>query len=71
MAIAQQGQTPSRKQPKKPGKNRFAHTANTPYGMGDNYGSAIKNPVAKIRDMTGASPTMPKSKLKKPPKNLA
>lgn len=71
MAIAQQGQTPNRQQPKKPGKNRFAHTANTKLGMGDNYGSGVKNPVGKIRDVTGAAPTMSKAKLRKPPKNLA
>lgn len=71
MAIAQQGQTPNRQQPKKTGKNRFAHTPNTQYGMGDNYGSAIRNPVAKIRDMSGGINPLPKSKLKRPPRNLA
>ncbi len=70
MAIAQQGETPNRRQPKKPGKNKFAHTANTQFGMGDNYGSAVKNPVAKLRDFTGAK-TIPQAKLKKPPKGLA
>ena len=70
MAIAQQGQTPNRQQPKKPGKNRFAHTANTQYGMGDNYGSAVKNPMGKIRSVTGAAP-LSKSKLKNPPRGLA
>jgi hypothetical protein len=71
MAIAQQGQTPNRQQPKKPGKNRFAHTPNTPYGMGDNYGQGVKNPVARIVDMSGGINPLPKSKLKKPPRNLA
>jgi hypothetical protein len=70
MAIAQQAQTPNRQQPKKPGKNRFAHTANTQYGMGDHYGQAVKNPVGKIRDVFGAAP-LAKSKMKNPPRNLA
>ena len=52
-------------------KNKFAHTANTMHGMGDNYGSAVKNPVARIIDMSGGINPLPKSKLKKPPRNLA
>lgn len=70
MAIAQQGQQPSRKYPKKPGKNRFAHTQNTPYGMGDNYGSGIRNPVGKMREGMGQQ-AISKAKLNKPPLNLA
>ncbi len=53
----------------KPLKN--AHTPNTKYGMGDYYGSGIKNPIGKIIDSTvGFTPLSPK-KLKNPPKNLA
>lgn len=70
MAIAQQGEQPNRKYPKKPGKNRFAHTQNTSYGMGDNYGSGVKNPVGKMREGMGQQ-TIPKSKLNKPPRKLA
>jgi len=54
--------------PLKPGRN--AHTANTKYGMGDYYGSGIKNPVGKIRDVTNFTEVKAK-KLGKPPKSLA
>ncbi len=70
MAIAQQAQEPSRHQPKKVGKNRFAHTANTKYGMGDNYGTGIKQPLGKMIEGTGMRPVSP-AKLKKPPRKLA
>lgn len=61
----------NRQQPKKPGKNRFAHTANTPYGMGDNYGTGIKQKIGKIRDgYSSSNPVTPK-KLKTPPRGLA
>ena len=49
---------------------RNAHTANTKHGMGDYYGTGIKNPVGKIRSVMGFAQSTPKS-LKKPPKSLA
>jgi hypothetical protein len=53
----------------KPVKN--AHTANMKIGMGNNYGSGIRNPVGKIRsDALGAN-NLAKKKLGKPPKSLA
>lgn len=70
MAIAQQAQQPSRHQPRKPKPNRFAHTANTKYGMGENYGTGVKNPVGKIRENQTMVP-LPKSKISKPPRKLA
>lgn len=70
MAIAQQAQEPNRRQPKKVGRNKQAHTANTPFGMGDHYGQGVRNPVGKARDIMGNGP-IPKSKMKKPPRNLA
>ncbi len=46
------------------------HTANTKYGMGDYYGTGIKQPVAKpIRDYI--NDVVPQKKLSKPPKTLA
>ena len=70
MAQAQQAGQPNRQLPGKPKKNRFAHTANTPYGMGDNYGTGIKAKLGKVRDGMGMKPLTPK-KLKTPPRSLA
>lgn len=39
-------------------------------GMGDYYGTGIRNPMGKIRDVTGISNLKP-AKLKKPPKSIA
>ncbi len=47
-----------------------AHTANTKYGMGNNYGSGIKNPVGKMR-MSFIDMPVSKNKISKPPKSLA
>lgn len=70
MAGAQQANQPSRHQPGKVGKNRFAHTANTPFGMGDHYGPGVKNPIGRMRENQTMMP-LPKSKLHKPPRKLA
>jgi hypothetical protein len=69
MAIALQANQPSREQPKKPKKDRFAHTANTPYGMGDNYGSGVKAKIGKMRDGVGMVEIQAK-KLGVPPKSV-
>lgn len=53
----------------KPLKN--AHTPNTKLGMGDNYGSGIKNKVGKVREDTLGMRDVTPAKLKKPPKSLA
>jgi hypothetical protein len=53
----------------KPLKN--AHTPNTKLGMGDNYGTAVKNKIGKMRsDSVGMRPVSVK-KLGKPPRSLA
>ena len=70
MAQAQQAGQPNRQYPKKPGKNRFAHTQNTKYGMGDNYGTGVRAKIGKMREGMGMREINPK-KLKKPPKTLA
>ena len=52
----------------KPLKN--AHTADAKFGMGDFYGSGVRQPIGKMRDGLGMYP-VPKKKLSKPPKSLA
>lgn len=67
--MAQQGQ-PFNRTPSKPKKPIFAHTENTKYGMGDNYGSGIKAKVGIMRDGMGMG-SLSKKKLGTPPKSLA
>lgn len=71
MAQAQQAGQPNRSYPKKPGKNRFAHTQNTPYGMGDNYGTGIRAKFGKVRDDTMGMVHLSQKKLKTSPRSLA
>jgi len=47
---------------------KTAHTSNSQKGMGDYYGTGIRNPVGKLRDVSGEKSP---SKLRKPPKSLA
>lgn len=60
----------SGKKPKR-GKTYEAHTAPTKYGMGDYYGTSMKNPVGRMRDATnpGIIPVSSKE-LKVPPRSL-
>lgn len=53
-------------------KKKEWHSANAKYGMGDNYGTAIRAKVGKIVSLysPGENPPSPKN-LKKPPKSLA
>ena len=69
MAIAQQAQQFNR-DPSKTKKTRFAHTANTKYGMGDNYGTGIKAKLGKVRDDTVGMVKLSKKKLGTPPKSV-
>lgn len=71
MAQAQQAGQPNRQYPKKPGKNRFAHTQNTQFGMGDNYGMGIKQKIGKVRRSYSDHIEMSRKKLKTPPRALA
>lgn len=71
MAQAQQAGQPNRQQPKPYKKNRFAHTANTKYGMGDNYGTGIKAKMGKMRSDSMGINAVPPKKLKTPPRGLA
>lgn len=70
MAIAQQAEQPSRRDPKKPKKPRFAHTANTPYGMGDNYGTGVKQKLGKSRKDSLMNVTLTKKQIGTPPKSV-
>jgi hypothetical protein len=69
MAIALQANQPNREQPKKVGKDRFAHTANTKFGMGDNYGSGIKAKLGTMREGVGMV-KLSQKKLGTPPRSL-
>jgi hypothetical protein len=71
MAQAQQASQPNRRQPKPYKPNRFAHTANTKYGMGDSYGMGVKAKLGRIREDTVGMVAIPPKKLKTPPKSLA
>ncbi len=46
------------------------NTSKSQVGMGDYYGTGVKNPVGKSRDVMGMK-SMGKSTLKKKPKSLA
>jgi hypothetical protein len=71
MAQAQQAGQPNRQQPKGYKRERFAHTANTKYGMGDNYGTGIKAKLGRMRDDSMGMMAVTPKKLKKPPRSLA
>lgn len=47
-----------------------AHTMNAKYGMGDYYGTGVKNPMGRIIDSMGTNPVS-KKKMGNPPKSLA
>ena len=71
MVYGMKGGDANRQLPKAPGPNRFSHTQNTPYGMGDHYGTGLKAKVGRVRGETvGINPASEK-KLKTPPKNFA
>lgn len=48
---------------------KTAHTSNSKIGMGDFYGSGVRNPVGRMRD--GLGMPLSKKKVKIPPKSLA
>lgn len=68
MAIAQQAQMPNRYS-EKPKKPRFSHTANTKYGMGDNYGTGVRAKIGIMREGTGMS-TLSKKQIGTPPRSI-
>ncbi len=56
---------------KKAKSHKETHVANTKFGSGDYYGTAIKNPVGRIIDSQLDYSSVSPKKLKKPPKSLA
>lgn len=60
----------NRQSPKRIGKNKQAHTANTKYGMGDNYGTGIRAKLGKMREGMGMQ-EISNRKMSTPPKSLA
>lgn len=71
MAMTGKAQPFNRQQPKPYKANKQAHVANTKYGMGDNYGQAIKAKVGRMRgDSVGFIPVSKKG-IKTPPRSLA
>lgn len=51
-------------------KNKTAHTSPNKLGMGDHYGSGVRNKIGKIRDNFPTIETAPK-RIGKKPKSLA
>ncbi len=49
---------------------RFTHTSTKKKGMGDYYGSGVKNPMGRSIDVFAEKPSKNKD-LGKPPKSLA
>ncbi len=70
MAQAQQAGQPNREQPNKVGKNRFSHTANTKFGMGDNYGTGIRQKVGRVRDDSVGMFNSDKKQIRTPPTSV-
>lgn len=51
-------------------KRQEAHTDNTKFGMGDYYGTGVKQSIGRLRsDMPGYIPVS-KKKMGKPPKSV-
>jgi hypothetical protein len=69
MAIAQQAQQPNR-DPSKYKKPRFSHEANTKYGMGDNYGTGIRQKLGTVRDDTVGMKKLSKKQMENPPRSV-
>lgn len=56
---------------KKGKKLGVAHTARSPRGMGDYYGTGIRQPLGRVRDGTMGMVKVTPKKLKTPPKSVA
>ena len=68
MAGAQQAQQPNRDN-SKPKKPRFSHTANTKFGMGDNYGTGVRAKLGTVHEGVGMV-KLSKKKLGTPPRSV-
>jgi hypothetical protein len=70
MPLTGNAQPFNRQQPKKSGPNKQAHTANTKYGMGDNYGTGVKAKLGRMREDSLGMMAMTPKKLKTPPRSV-
>ena len=52
-------------------RHKEAHTSPTRFGMGDNYGTGLKNPLGKLREDTQGYKPVSKRQMGTPPKSLA
>jgi hypothetical protein len=52
-------------------KFKEAHSANKKFGMGDYYGTGVKNPTGKMRDNYMNDQLIKPKTLKKAPRSLA
>ncbi len=52
-------------------KHIESHTSPTKFGMGDNYGTGIKQKIGRVREDTMGMLAVTPKKLKKPPKSIA
>lgn len=50
---------------------KTAHTSNSKIGVGDHYGSGIKQKIGKMREDSMGQIAVTPVKLKKPPRSLA
>ena len=71
MAIAQQSQQPNRQKPKREKVHGEWHTAKTKYGMGDNYGTGVRQKLGRVREDTMGMANLSKKQLGTPPKSIA
>jgi len=55
----------------KPANRKQVHTSPSKFGMGDNYGSAIKQKIGRMREDSMGQNAVPQKKLSKPPRSLA
>ena len=69
MAIAFQANQPNQAQSKTK-KPRFSHTANTKYGMGDNYGTGIRQKIGRVREYSPSVVELSKKQLGTPPRSV-
>jgi hypothetical protein len=56
---------------KKSKKSKMFHTDSKQKGMGDFYGSGVRNPIGKVNSSYMDFNVLSKKKLSKPPKKLA
>lgn len=71
MTYGMKGGDANRQQPKRVGKNKFSHTVDTKYGMGDSYGTGVRAKLGRMRDDSMGMTALSSKKIKTPPKSIA